>query len=493
MSQVARDRTALNRHDISRPVRAALDDGLLTPDATFFDYGCGRGDDLRLLGASGFDCAGWDPNHRPDAAVRVSDVVNLGYVINVIEAPEERAQTLADAWELARSLLVVAARTSAEARDLAWREPIADGVRTSRNTFQKFYEQQELKHWVETVLGEEAVAAAPGIFYVFRDADAREGFRSSRTRRRIAAPSLTLSEQRCRDHPELVDTLVGFFTKRGRLPQPSELQKGGALVELFGSIKRAFTAVRRTNETVAWDEIVAQRREDLTLYLALSRFERGTRWSTLAPIIQEDVRALFGTYASAARTAEALLLEIGKPGAVDAAAAVASVGKLTPTALYVHRSALDQLPLLLRALEGCGRGYLGEVEDANLIKLYRREPKVSYLSYPDFERDPHPALSSSLNIDLREFRLKTRRFTGQPNPPVLHRKECFVAADHPRRETFARLTRAEEAAGLLDETDRIGLRRGWEMALEMRGLSLRGHRLVRRNQTGVAASPTRFT
>lgn len=493
MHRVARDRTALTRRGLSRPIRAVLDDGLLTATSTLFDYGCGQGDDLRLLGAAGFMCAGWDPNHRPGAARIGSDVVNLGYVINVIEAPLERAETLNAAWELAGSLLVVAARTRAEEQDLAYREPMADGVRTSRNTFQKFYEQQELKHWIEFVLGEEAVAAAPGIFYVFRDAEARELFRASRSRRRVTPPSLTLGEQRCRDHPELVSTLTAFFTLRGRLPQPYELGGSAQLLDVFGGIKRAFAAIRRTNEKVEWDEITAQRREDLLLYLALSRFERGVRWSTLPPILQEDVRALFGTYRAAMRASETLLLEIGKPGAVDAAAAASSVGKLTPTALYVHRSALDHLPLLLRVFEGCGRGYLGEVEGANLIKLYRHEPKLSYLSYPEFDHDPHPALSFSLNVNLREFRLRMRRFAGKPNPPILHRKEHFVAADYPRRDTFARLTRAEEAAGLLDETERIGLRRGWETALQERSLKLRGHRLVKARQDGPIASPTSAT
>jgi hypothetical protein len=80
---------------------------------------------------------------------------------------------------------------------------------------------------------------------------------------------------------------------------------------------------------------------------------------------------------------------------------------------------------------------------------------------------------------LRELRLKRRWFSGQPNPPVLHRKECFVAEDYPRRTTFARLTKTEEAAGLLDETDRIGLRRGWEALLAEKGLTLVGHRLVK--------------
>mgnify|MGYP002135007206 CR=1 FL=1 len=51
---------------------------------------------------------------------------------------------------------------------------------------------------------------------------------------------------------------------------------------------------------------------------------------------------------------------------------------------------------LLRVYEGCARTYLGEIEDTNLVKLHRTSGKVSYLSYPDFETDPHPALMRSV-------------------------------------------------------------------------------------------------
>ena len=59
-------------------------------------------------------------------------------------------------------------------------------------------------------------------------------------------------------------------------------------------------------------------------------------------------------------------------------------------------SILDALEPLLRIYEGCGRAYLGEVEGANIIKIHRRSGKVSYLVYPDFENDPHPALLRSV-------------------------------------------------------------------------------------------------
>ena len=49
MSTTRADRTAIRRSALSRPVAVALDDGLIHRERTFFDYGCGRGDDLLRL------------------------------------------------------------------------------------------------------------------------------------------------------------------------------------------------------------------------------------------------------------------------------------------------------------------------------------------------------------------------------------------------------------------------------------------------------------
>jgi hypothetical protein len=46
-------------------------------------------EDLKLLANDGFTCGGWDPVFQPDAARQEADVVNLGYVINVVEKPVE--------------------------------------------------------------------------------------------------------------------------------------------------------------------------------------------------------------------------------------------------------------------------------------------------------------------------------------------------------------------------------------------------------------------
>ena len=133
----------------------------------------------------------------------------------------------------------------------------------------------------------------------------------------------------------------------------------------------------------------------------------------------------------ACRQADDLLFRAGNAEAVDEACRRSEVGKLLPNALYVHKDALDSLEPLLRVYEGCARAYLGEVEGANLIKLHRQSGKVSYLVYPDFDADPHPALLRSIKLSLRTRELDCHDYANSANPPVLHRKETFLPARPP--------------------------------------------------------------
>ena len=80
-----RHRTAISRTDYSRPIRLALLDGVIGSDATVLDYGCGLGDDVRHLRLHGTESWGWDPVHLPNGNRSPAEVVNLGYVVNVIE------------------------------------------------------------------------------------------------------------------------------------------------------------------------------------------------------------------------------------------------------------------------------------------------------------------------------------------------------------------------------------------------------------------------
>ncbi len=147
--------------------------------------------------------------------------------------------------------------------------------------------------------------------------------------------------------------------------------------------------------------------------------------------------------------------------------------------MYVHRSALDRLAPVLRVYEGCARAYLGEVEGATLVKLHRFSGKVPYLLYPTFATDAHPALLQSLKLSLRTLHLECYDYSTSANPPILHRKEAFVPEEYPGYAKFAKLTRQEEKAGLLDDTSTIGTRNGWDARLIAAGRAIRGHRLVR--------------
>jgi hypothetical protein len=145
-------------------------------------------------------------------------VVNLAYVINVIEDTSERRQALIEAWQLAESLLIVAAQVLVE-HPTAGAIPYGDGIITRRQTFQKYYDQEELKAYIDQVLGVDAIPIALGIYLVFRDQAQAENFRASRWRRRAATPGPRLRVSRFETYRQQLQPLMDFYAERGRLPR----------------------------------------------------------------------------------------------------------------------------------------------------------------------------------------------------------------------------------------------------------------------------------
>jgi DNA phosphorothioation-associated putative methyltransferase len=489
---ILRHRTAIRRGDFSRPVKAALTDGLLHPAMTFFDYGCGHGEDIELLSAQGIACKGWDPAFRPDAPKASAEVVSLAFVLNVIENIEERADTLRSAWKLARSVLIVAAQVKEAGRGDA-HQPFRDGVVTGRSTFQKFFGQCELREFIETSIEADAVPASLGIFYVFRDETLRQHFLASRYRRTPAAPRKRISELKFEEHREILEAFMTALAELGRVPEPDEFGLAEKVIEEFGSLKRAFALVRRVTGEEDWEVIRQRRKEDMLVYLALARFRKRPAARQLPMGLQRDVRAFFGNYTKAQKQADELLFQAGNPEIIDAACQRSVIGKHLPDDLYIHRCALNALEPVLRVYEGCGRAYLGVVDGANIIKIHRRSGKLSYLVYPGFEDEPHPILVRSIRVNLRSRQIDSTDYSQSPNPPVLHRKETFLPAEHELKGKFARLTEQEEKQGLLDDASVIGTLEGWRRRLSERGFELRGHRLIRakvNNSSETAAGST---
>ena len=476
-----RHRTAIVRRSLSRPVRLATDLGLITKDRTFFDYGCGRGEDVAGLVAAGVRASGWDPHFCPDAQRISAEVVNLGYVINVISNPTERRDVVLDAWGYADRALVVSARLDSERRSLSAGRIHGDGLLTGHDTFQKFYRQGELRSWLDSVLEVETIAIAPGVFVAFKsEADANEFMLRTRRRRQLKV-RVSRSDRIYEEHRDAIDALLTFFAQRGRLPAKNEsFDLQDRLVQAAGSVRRAWRVAVAVTPATDWDQVAAERRLDLLVDLALLKLNRRPTFMALPETTRCDVRGLIGSYKQATAEADELLFSAGNQAVIADAADKSPVGKRLPTSLYVHESALSHLPHVLRVYEGCARWLVGEVDGANLVKLATIEPKVSYLEYPQFDRDPHPTLRRTTYVRIGALDVDERDYSHSDNPPILHRKESFVSADYSLRDKFARLTAQEERYGLLSgDTREIGNRRNWQERMSACGVALRGHRVVR--------------
>lgn len=462
----------MRRSSWSRPVALALAHEVLTPEQSFFDYGCGHGDDFRSLKAQGFDAVGWDPLNFPQGTRRRSDVVNLGYVLNVIERTPERAQVLRDAFQYAKDILIVAVRVDRTLRDAT---AYGDGVVTKRNTFQKIFTQSELREYVAEVLGCEPVLADIGVAYVFRSEEAEARYISNRAFGQSLRYNHYLRQRFLDD--EDAQALIARTAALGRIPHPDEFEAWDELSLRFGGAARIGRLLLSAVDAEAFAGSARERAQDLLIYLAKMRLAgvRTPKFSVLPRAVQLDLRSTWGSLKRAQDEALVLLFSLGREEIVRDAIRQASVGKRVGDALYVHSSALDSLPPVLRLAEFAARRVVGEV-DAEVVKFAERGRAVSFLRYPDFDTDAHPGLRSSIRVYLPRRTYAIREY-GSVNPFILHRKELFVSADYPGRDSFAALTRTEEAAELLSAPD-IGTRKAWNATLAAHGFMVVGHKLL---------------
>jgi DNA phosphorothioation-associated putative methyltransferase len=131
--------------------------------------------------------------------------------------------------------------------------------------------------------------------------------------------------------------------------------------------------------------------------------------------------------------------------------------------------------------------YLPVDDSWNIVKVVPSAKKVSFLTYPNFDTDPHPVLTQYMIVDLSATPPTIKTPRPLPNPvAILHRKELFITQDDPLYEMFATLTRQEAAAGLLDKKIRskIGNKHFWERLLNRKQLTIIDHQLVRQPTKG---------
>lgn len=474
--KIDRHKAAIVRSDISRPVRLALEANIFNENTTFFDYGCGHGGDVSRLQERGYISNGWDPYYFPENLRQTADIVNIGYVINVIENLQERREALKQAWELTGQVLLVSAQVlidDGKQGQIAY----GDGIITNRNTFQKYYEQEELKSYIDQVLGVDSIPVALGIYFVFQDETQAQNFRASRCRSRLSTPKICKPIKKFEDYQELLAPLMAFFTERGRLPVAGELASAAEIKMEFGRISSAFQVILQATEQKEWDEITEKRRGDLLLYLALGKFSDRPKPRSLAPEVKQDIKTFFGNYNIACQLSDRVLFSLGDLSIIAECCRTSPIGRRRRNALFVHVSALSKLDYRLRIYEGCASRTIGGMDGATLIEFHANKPKISYLFYHDFDTEAHPILSSIMQIDLRDLRVSYRDYENDENPPVLHRKETVLTPDYPGYEMFAKLSRQEEKMGLLDDLKAIEKLQGWQRCLEEHCTIVHEHRL----------------
>jgi len=461
---ISRHLTALSRSNLSAPMQCLARHGFLDGSLTVFDYGCGKGDDIRNLSANAITVSGWDPHYAPDQPKQPADIVNLGFVINVIENYYERTEALTGAYDLAQQVLVVSAMLFNQnaLKGLAFN----DGVITQRNTFQKYFTQNELKEFLTDTLETDAIPVAPGIFFVFKNQNAEQRFllgrqrsqrnvlRLSYTRISPAQPKLSRNEKKYLAYKHLIDPLWQRILELGRLPEKSEVDSLIELTEAFGTINKAIRFTLDNNEEALFEQARQSKIEDLITYFALQTFSRRKAYKHLEEGLQKDIKAFFGDYQNALDTAKSILFKISDAELIAKACQHATeqgLGFLDEgEALHLHTSMVNELPALLRIYIGCATILYGDIEQTDLIKIHIQSGKLSLMRYDDFENRPNPRLLERVKINLREQSFDLYEYGEEFEPTYLYLKSRFINEEYPHYAEQLNFDEQLQALNLFD-------------------------------------------
>ncbi len=491
-STIDRHKTAIVRHGLSAPMKLLSKHGYLNGDYSIFDYGCGRSDDLIELEAHGLDALGWDPNFAPDNDKEISQVVNLGFVLNVIEDQDERLEALIGAWELASQLLVVSVMLANDSY-ISQFKPYKDGVITSINTFQKYYAQSEVKAYIERVLQEEAIAVAPGIFYIFKDKIEEQTYLQNKYKRhhkweqRTSPITLDTKEKLklvIAQNQPLFERLWSTGLELGRIPANDEFDESETIRNLIGSHKKAFNLLPEVFNPLDFEQAQQERKEDLLLYFAMGLFEKRKPYTQQPEPLKRDIKALFDDYKTVIIEAKELLFSIADPNIIELQCDLAN--KQLPASLLnnehsliFHKDHTDQLPLLLRVYLGAALQLYGEIgDDIDLIKIHITSGKLTLTGYDDFEKSV-PNLVERIKIKMADQDIDFFDYVDESKRPPLLNKHLFLAESNSQyKKQLSFDKRLSEIHKFSSKEEILIHRNELEAFLEIENKIIRGYKIV---------------
>jgi len=439
--EIARHKTAIARDKLSVPMLFLARHGFLDGSNSVMDYGCGRGDDAKELEAHGINVSAWDPNHKPDGEKSAADIVNLGFVLNVIEDSQERLEALQVAYELANKLLIVAVIVGNE-RVYEKFKPYKDGVLTSINTFQKYYSQGELRSYLDQNIDNTAIAIGPGLFIIFKDKLEEQNYFLNRQRTKRSWTKLsqrqrpektTISESKFEKYKQLFESFWRLCLELGRLPANDEFELSDEIRVVAGSHQKAFDVCEANYDSNYFESAFTARKNDLLVYFALSYFSKRPMYKRMPVGLQRDVKQFFANITDARQQGQTLLYKLAEPDAI-AKSCLAAHEALPASVLNENHDLiflseyLTLCPPLLRTYIGCAMEMYGEADNAHLIKAHFYSGKVTFLCFEDFSID-EPLLVERTKVDLRNQRIDFFDYVAPEYPPQpLANKDDYIAA-----------------------------------------------------------------
>jgi DNA phosphorothioation-associated putative methyltransferase len=516
--QVQRHLTALSRTALSAPVQLLIRYGLLSSARTLFDYGCGRGGDVAGLSAEGYDAKGWDPHFAPEAHRVEADIVNLGFVLNVIEDPAERVEALVGAFKLARKALAVGVMLYGNDTP---GKPFRDGFLTSRNTFQKYFTQAEFKDYLEHVLARPAFMVGPGVAFIFASTEAEQQFSVSRYRSNCLAARLlatrvpnvrVIREPRPRKEPRpatepkparaprelqpspaeqrlaaarpVLDSLWKQALDLGRMPELEEVPDLTDVLRTVGSLGRAERLIAQHYDLTLLQSATKTRTDDLRVFMATQQFAKRPAYRRLEPRLQRDIKAFFGDYKSAQEAGLRLIVEAAEPANLLAAckdAAARGHGWLDGEhSLQLHLSMVERLPAVLRGYVTCGLILWDSLTDVQLVKIHVGSGKLTFMEFDGFDECPIPMLRRRIKVHVRRLNYEVFEYGSAAFPkPALYRKSRFLNEDYPGYAEQLVFDEALERHGLIPADDHGPSPDRLSALLEEKRLAIRGACLIR--------------
>lgn len=411
-----------------------IGNGVLAPERTFFDYGCGLGDDVRFLKSLGYAAHGWDPAHRPEETLRRAAVINLGYILNVIERPAERTRALRRAFDLSETCLCVAVLigSGSYAGEV---QTYGDGVLTSRNTFQRYYQQEEVAKYLQEALGIVPIPLEAGVFLIFRRSEDAHAFllnRLQRTvpllhgvprqRKRLLRAALLEAFQK--EHKADWAAYAEFVTVHGRPPASAESSALQAAAEHGLAPTDLWEAAANEVSESQLNELRRLRTNQYIVFMAICRFRGVPKLGELSVTARFDIRFHFRSYSHLKELSNKHLYAAGDNEKVAKLCEDTPVGVNTADGYFVARRDLPQLDPTLQIYARLGELFFGDLDRMDVVKIHKTSPRLSLFSLTDLN-DVAPRLKSRVKIDLQGQQVRFFDHATSVEPEVLMGKQLL--------------------------------------------------------------------